>query len=388
MVHVRHQRVLHQRAGAVGRLLHANVAGAPVEDPERVLVGVDHLEGPVALEVEHRRSGLGAGVVAHLARPADRPVGLEDGVVGLARDPHLLGGAVLVEVGDRAVAVDSPGVPEVGTIAPVGRVAGEDLELAVAIQVDGKGEGVGAADAVCADAEHLAGVVEDVTAQDHLGEAVPVEVGDRGSPVAAADLPGGPLERAVGLDADHGDGLAGGADVRRAVSLEIADGDLGGGVGVEAARGAGRPEGAGAVTGDGHQRAVGRVRAAGEGVEDDVRDVIAVDVAVAVVVGEVPDRGRRHHVVVAGVDGVRGPLPLHLGREGPDDGLGDALVVGSEAGLRGRHEVVAARQRRVAVGRLRHFVLALQAVLGTRHGEGSTRDEPTHRPSGASIPAT
>jgi hypothetical protein len=107
------------------------------------------------------------------------PAGLDD-----------LAHAVEVEVGDRDEAVERAVLPDRVAVEVVGGVAGDDLLDAVGVEVDDRGEVAvaaaahiaaerGAAVAEQAGADHAAGAVEDRAAEDDLGEAVAVHVGDR-----------------------------------------------------------------------------------------------------------------------------------------------------------------------------------------------------------------
>ena len=251
---------------------------------------------------------------------------------------HDLGIAVEIEVGDGDVAARQRGptgrvgaaIPDRGAVVVPHAEAAHELEVLVGVDV---GERVvrGACAALVADAAHDGAVgVRDDEAHRDLRRAVAVHVAHRGRVVAAGHVVGRGVEGAKAR-ARRGDDHEPSRPARSRVARRARD-DLGagrGGIDVgdrdlaarrRAIAGIGRgPHTRSVGARDRAQHSVGPVVRAGERVEDDLGDVVRVDVAVTVVVGEVGDHGRHHHLVVPGQDhGVAGPAPLLGDLEGAD----------------------------------------------------------------------
>ena len=236
-------------------------------------------------------------------------------------------------------------------VRAVQRPAREQLELAVEVDVgrhrDRAHEAVGADAGGAGPLVRPVGAVEHDAALDHLGRAVGVEVRDRrlgaGQVLAGARVVRlVPLDAAVALERDRAAGAQGRDQIDRAITIEVAgrqparavephagDPDVGldlGGADREVlgqhprlAAAGDHPQHAARVAAPaGH---AGGARGAGlEAIRDEreVRDVVEIDRAVPVIVGQVHDHRRAHHVVELGVLRPRrrlGPRALDLGVE-------------------------------------------------------------------------
>ena len=263
------------RRAARPRRLPQHDAIAAAVDAQLQLVGVDHLDRAVPLEVEYRGAGDVRAVVLDHGLPLDGPVGLENDVAARARDAdlrlsvvvevahgrradsaaarhrhrapldragvleepyaapgdqHDLRKRISVEVGDSVEAIRQRGVaPQDRAGCEVGRVAGHHLRTAIHVDIGHDGErpdGVVSA-AACPRPANRAVGVEHLTADDDLRHAVAVEIGDRGAaPVDGLENRANPLGRAVVLDGDDSVArLVDGEDLGPAVDVDVANRD-------------------------------------------------------------------------------------------------------------------------------------------------------------------
>ena len=164
-------------------LLPEHLAGVGPDEEEEVSRGDGQLHAPVPEEIGRRRprrTGLGAHSLQDDVA-LDRPGrALEDDQVRGGGPDHHVGLAVAVDVHDHGDAVvDVRRLPEHAAVGAIGGGAGDQLQLAVSVEVGGGGGQAvaGVAQGPAHPPLHVAGGVEDGVAEDDLGIAVLIKVG-------------------------------------------------------------------------------------------------------------------------------------------------------------------------------------------------------------------